>query len=318
MSDDVRRLLKSALSRPERVRLAVLEGTDTWRIVNGAGDGMEGFTVDRFDPAILIEQHKERLNPGSLIDAVSHAYGVEAPIFLKERWSPSAPGWEGRQVSGPPLDSDLVIEEGGLSFAVSLCGQEHVGLFLDSRPARELVGSISSGRRVLNLFSYTGGFGVAAAAGRARSTTNVDNKRSALDGARVNYRLNGLPSDSRSFMRSDALKFLAAAQRGGTTYDLIILDPPPRFRRGGRTDFVAGSGYGPLVAKCLAVLSPDGLLLAGLNSLSVDDCRFEEMLMEGSERAKIPVAVVERIGPGGDFPDGGDRPLARFVLVKPR
>ena len=119
-------------------------------------------------------------------------------------------------------------------------------------------------------------------------------------------------------MRSDALKFLAAAQRGGTTYDLVILDPPPRFRRGGRTDFVAGSGYGPLVAKCLTVLSPDGLLLAGLNSLSVDDGRFEEMLMEGSERAKIPVGVVERIGPGGDFPDGGDRPLARFVLVKPR
>ena len=61
MSDDVRRLLKSALLRPERVRLAALEGTDTWRLVNGAGDGMEGFTVDRFDPVILIEQHQERL-----------------------------------------------------------------------------------------------------------------------------------------------------------------------------------------------------------------------------------------------------------------
>ncbi len=159
MSDNVHKLLLAALSRPERIELAGRMGTDTWRLVNGAGDGMSGFTVDLFEGSILIEQHAEGLNPGPLIDALSHAYGLEAPIFLKERWSPSAPGWQGRQVCGPPSASDLVVSESDLSFTVSLCGQEHVGLFLDTRPARERVRDISSGRRVLNLFSYTGAFG---------------------------------------------------------------------------------------------------------------------------------------------------------------
>jgi 23S rRNA (cytosine1962-C5)-methyltransferase len=189
-----------------------------------------------------------------------------------------------------------------------------VGLFLDARPARELVRARAGEQRVLNLFSYTGGFGVVAAAGGARSTTNVDAKRSALDAARCNYELNRLAADTRTFMRDDAIRFLARAAKGTGRYDLVVLDPPPRFDRAGGRTFDARNRYGQLVVRCLGVLDDGGLLLAGANFFGEDCGELERAVLDAARSANRGVGVVERIGPGADFPPAPERPVGRYVL----
>ena len=186
---------------------------------------------------------------------------------------------------------------------------------MDSRPARKQVREIAADKRVLNLFSYTGAFGVAAQAGGAKSTTNIDNKSSALAIAKKNYALNHLTADTRTFLRADVFKYVTRAAKSKGRYDLIILDPPPKSKRPGNRWFNAKTGYAPLLAKCLSLLAPNGQVLAGLNAKHISDTEHEAMLQTAAENKGIPIKVLEKIGPGADFPSADDRPSARFVLV---
>ena len=299
-----------------REGLAASQETNVWRAVNGGADGFPWITADRFADVTLVERHRQDADASSLLAALEARFGSDAPIFLKERWRVDPSERNGSQVSGRACDPSMVVSENGIGFRVNLCGTQHTGLFIDSRLARRAVRDLCGEKRVLNLYSYTGGFGLAAAAGGARSTTNVDNKRSALEIAEANYELNGLAYDTRTFMRSDVDKYLKKEQRAGVEYDLIILDPPPRYERPGRRDFLASRGYSSLVARCLGVLGPDGLVLAGLNSMAVDDGRFEEMLDEASAMSGRVLSPIASIGPGPDFPPCDERPVARFRLCE--
>lgn len=297
--------------------LRELEGdTDAWRIVHGSGDGLEGLTADRLGRAILVERFR-RDAPAEQLSAELHRRFGALPVFLKERWSRDPVDLAGCQVQGPRLEiEELVVREQGSSFAVRLTAGEHIGLFLDARPARALVRQRAAGSRVLNLFSYTGGFGVAAAQGGARSTTNVDAKRSALDGARRNYELNDLASDTRTFLRDDVIRHLTRAARGAGRYDLVVLDPPPRFRRSGGRPYDTKEGYGRLVARCLRVIEPGGMLLAGSNVYGGAVERLTQIVTETARAVDAAVEVVDRALPGPDFPPAAERPTCVFALLR--
>ena len=208
---------------------------------------------------------------------------------------------------------------GSLAFGLWLTGEEHVGVFLDSRPTRDRVREISAGRRVLNLFAYTGGFGVAAAAGGAACAHNVDSKAPCLAAARANYALNGLPvdPDGRSFRKADAIRFLArTAETPGTRYDVIVCDPPPRFSRKSDWAFEAELHTGLLLAACVGVAAPRGaVLIAGLNALTVSDERFREMIDEAATLSGRTLEIARWIGAGPDFPKCPYRPTARFAEI---
>jgi len=314
MRDDIPSRLALALGRREGLLGELGGDTDALRLVHGSADGFEGLTADRLGSVVLVERHRRDAPAERLIEALAERFD-DAPVFLKERWSREAGDLAGRQVGGPPIDPDEVIaRERGLSFAVRLVAGEHVGLFLDSRPARALVRRLAGGRRVLNLFSYTGGFGVAAASGGARATTNVDSKRSAHAAARRNYELNGSPAETRTFMRDDVIRFLNRAAKGSGRYDLVVLDPPPRFDRAGGKTYDAREGYGRLVMRCLKVIEAGGLLLAGSNALAGDE--LERVVVEASAETESAVEATERVGPGPDFPPAPERPTCAFVLVR--
>ncbi|MBW2276063.1 MAG: class I SAM-dependent rRNA methyltransferase [Deltaproteobacteria bacterium] len=313
-------LLSSRLARAIERRDPLVQelGSDTsaLRLVHGSGDGIEGLTADRLGPAILVERHRRSAPAEELVSELVRRLAAD-PVFLKERWSRDPAQLAGKQVGGPSMNVDeLVVRELGLSFAVRLVAGEHVGLFLDSRPARALVRQLAVGRRVLNLFSYTGGFGVVAASGNARSTTNVDSKPSAHDAARHNYLLNDLPFDTRTFLKDDVIRHLNRAARGCGRYDLIVLDPPPRFDRAGGGTYRAREGYGRLVTRCLRVISADGLLLAGSNAFGRDAGELERVVLESTAEVGATVEVVERVFPGPDFPPAPERPTCMCVLLR--
>jgi 23S rRNA (cytosine1962-C5)-methyltransferase len=307
--------LEAAIKR-RKTLFGDLEDTNAYRLVNSAGDGMPGVTIDRLGRAYLLELHRRDIAPDPILATLSNCLGLDTPVFSKDRWAAKEQQVTGRQVLGLPCSPDIVVKERGLKFSLNLVQSEHVGLFLDSRPARERVEALAMGRRVLNLFSYTGGFGVAASRGQARSVTNIDNKSSALNRARENFSLNGLKSDTRSFLKSDAVKFLAHAAKRNTSWNLIILDPPPASRGPGGRVFRVETGYAPLAGRCIKRLSPDGLILAGLNAPRIDDARFDEILAEAGRLGGRKLKTVEHLGPGPDFPHSPDRPTARFRLLR--
>lgn len=120
----------------------------------------------------------------------------------------------------------VVVREGGHRFYVNLWDYLDTGLFLDHRKTRALVAEACAGKRFLNLFSYTGSFGVYAAAAGATAVTQVDLSKTYLDWARDNLRLNELPLDGHELVRDDTLRFLTRAADEGRRFDVVVVDPP--------------------------------------------------------------------------------------------
>jgi 23S rRNA G2069 N7-methylase RlmK/C1962 C5-methylase RlmI len=210
--------------------------------------------------------------------AVTKALSVEAGhIYLKERrrildrheqYGKAEPG-----LSKPVDEVPLFIEEGGLKFKVKLASYLDTGIFPDRRLLRSRVRSESAGKRLLNLFAYTGTFSVYAAAGGAVSTDSVDLSNTYLAWAEENFRLNGLESGldtANRLIRADALRFLREARR---KWDIIILDPPSfsaskkMTAPGGRPETLDIKRDAPALCKsCLDHLNPGGKLYLSVNA----------------------------------------------------
>ncbi|MBN2714423.1 MAG: class I SAM-dependent rRNA methyltransferase [Deltaproteobacteria bacterium] len=311
----VENLIDSALQKRQLLVESFAGRTNAWRLLNSGADGVEGVTVDILGDVLLVEQHREHAAVTSLIDVLATRFPQKS-VFLKKRWSTDTDARSGAQVAGPKCAAVMDVVENGLRFLVRLLDEEHVGIFLDSRLPREWVHANSRDKRVLNLFSYTGGFGMVAAAAGAKSTVNIDNKNSALHFAMENYRRNGLPFDDRTFFKCDVLYFLkrAAGQKG--RFDLIVVDPPPRFKRRKQRDFMAHRDYGTLLAMCVSVLADNGVILAGLNALRASDDRMSQMIEAAAVRTGRTIETVDELKAHMDFPPTPDRPTARFRVLR--
>ncbi len=159
-----------------------------------------------------------------------------------------------------------VVEEGGLKLRVNLDGYLDTGLFLDHRLTRLRIGREARGKRFLNLFCYTGVATVHAAAGGAAASLSIDMSRTYLDWAATNLELNGLADPQHQLLQADAIRWLAE-QPTAPSFDLIFLDPPT-FSNSARMQGVLDiqRDHAALIAHCLRILAPEGLLLFSTNS----------------------------------------------------
>ena len=315
-------IFSELLDRAAEARAGLrLNDTDAWRLLDGRYEGAPGWTIDRYGDAALVQSFApdgagpEELQ--ELTDALCCALGEDVVIWLKVRGHREREQRGGRVIHGSepaPSTSDpmthrpgrIVVREAGLRFGVDLAYGQNTGLFLDARPARERVRSLADGRRVLNLFSYTSAFGVAAAAGGARSVTNVDQVKGVLERGRANYALNDLEADPRSHLRSEVFEFLKHAARRGETWDGIVVDPPPypmRTGRGRKRGWDPAKDLGRLLERCAERLAEGGWLLAISAARGTE--RFEERLPEGAWEP------VER---GEDFPGPREQGMRGWLL----
>ena len=181
-----------------------------------------------------------------------------------------------------------VVREQGLNFKVNVSDYLDTGLFMDHRPTRALVRNLAQGRRVLNLFCYTGSFSVYALAGGAKEVYGVDLSNTYLDWAAGNVALNGLDLDRYRGIRADVIKFLAEAAGRGEHYGLIILDPPTFSNSKKMDDFMDINRHWPsLVQSCLAILDHDGDLLFSTNSRGL---KFDPHAIEAGTVVDITTA----------------------------
>jgi 23S rRNA (guanine2445-N2)-methyltransferase / 23S rRNA (guanine2069-N7)-methyltransferase len=186
--------------------------------------------------------------------------------------------------------STITVQEGDLAFEVNLSDYLDTGLFLDHRITRDMVRADSGGRRMLNLFSYTGSFSVYAANGQAASTTSVDLSKTYLDWAGRNFKANGLELGTQHrLIRSDAMEFLRN-HHFGPSYDLAVIDPPT-FSNSKRTEgvFDVQRDYIDLLKATAALMSPGGVIYFSTNLRSF---KFDPTALPGLEAEDITTKTI--------------------------
>jgi 23S rRNA (cytosine1962-C5)-methyltransferase len=290
--------------------------TDGYRVIHAEGDFLPGLVADRYGSVLVVQvttEGTERARPLWLPPLLG-AF-PEATIFQRNDL-PSRQG-EGLSLEDVLLAGDAMPErsafrERGLSFVAEVAAGQKTGFFLDQRENRELVRRLAAARSVLNVFSYSGAFGVAALAGGASRVAHVDASKPALDLARENHLLNGQDPDRVSFTAADAFENLRARVQAGEMWDIVITDPPAFAKR--KTDVDrACRGYKDVNRLALKLLSPGGLLLACSCSGPIDAALFQKVLFAAALDAGVPARLLERRGAGPDHPVSLDCPEGEYL-----
>ena len=293
-------------------RLAFIDRreTDAFRWIHGEADGLPGVHVDLYGEAASVRCDGAgaaafyRGLPDQLREAAKAA-GIALRTVVERRSARRGgpTGGEDRSavVLGRAPAREIEVRENGLRFGVDLLHGQKGGLFLDQRDNRALVRTLASGRRVLNLFGYTGGFSVYAAAGGARGTVTVDAAAPAIAAARRNFERNGLSTDGARFVAGDAFAFLEQTARAGERFDLVISDPPS-FAPSRRALATGLRAYRRLHRLCAAVTAPGGTLCAASCSSHVDATAFLATVRDGAVDAGRRFKLHELRGAGADHP----------------
>lgn len=302
--------------------------TTAFRLVNEEGDALPGVAVDVYGDHLVAQ-----LYVGGIWDDVArrervldrlHALGFEG-IYLKLRpkqanvlvdtrrddLAPALP------VRGVPAAAEIEIREEGMPCRVRLGDGLSTGIFLDQRPNRRLVRELAKDASVLNLFSYTCAFSVAAALGGARRTVSVDASVQALERGRANFEAAGValggigPSAAHSFVAEDVFAWLARAASKSERFDLVIVDPPS-YSSTKKRRFVAESDYDDLVAMAAKVLSPHGRLLASCNHRGLARGKLRRFVAQGMKTEGRELTQLKDLPDAPDFPP----PLGRDPHMK--
>ncbi|HST88596.1 MAG TPA: class I SAM-dependent rRNA methyltransferase, partial [Ktedonobacterales bacterium] len=284
-----------------------------YRLVNAEGDGLPGLIVDRFDRWLVAQFHtagveRQRELILDALHAVVSPDGIEGilvrdDIRVREREGLAAGGASIARGEVPPL---LTIAEGAVRYLVDPWHGQKTGFFLDQRDKRAAIAAVSGdAKTLLNCFSYTGGFALAALARNpALRTVNVDASAPALDLARRNFALNGHDPDApdaHEFVTGDVTRFLQAAHQDGRAFDIVVSDPPAFAKNLGMKER-ALRGYETLNTHAARVVAPGGLLLTCSCSGAVTRDEFEDVVHAGLTRVHREAQLVADFGPSLDHP----------------
>jgi 23S rRNA (cytosine1962-C5)-methyltransferase len=213
----------------------------------------------------------------------------------------------GRQ---PPRD--LIVEENGLRLYVDLRAGQKTGLYLDHRENRRYLESWCAGKRVLNLFAYTGAFALYALRGGATCVTNVDTAAPAAHEAARNLQVNGYDPDAHPYLVTDCFDLLDEYAAQGRRYDLVILDPPS-LARARTSRHAARRAYVRLNQAAMRCLPPGGLLATASCTSQVSPRSFREALGEAAVRAEVRLLILHEAGHAIDHPVAAHFPEGRYL-----
>ena len=297
-----------------RARLFADGRTNAYRVLHGEGDRTPGYVVDRYgEVAVLrVDGDAAMARLDTIVPALWEALRAAGVCTLVHRSTvKGAAKPERTTLRGDPPPDTLEVREHGMPFVVDLGRGQKTGAFLDQRENRRRVREISDGRRVLNLFSYAGGFSVAAALGGARHVTSVDVATNAHATAQASFRLAGIDPKQHAFAAADAFAFLERAKREGQKWDLVVSDPPS-FAPNEKARSRALAAYRTLHRACVDVLAPDGIFCAASCSSHVDASAFLATLDDGALGTQS-LRVLEIFGPPADHPTVAGWPEGRYL-----
>ncbi|MBK9062829.1 MAG: class I SAM-dependent rRNA methyltransferase [Acidobacteria bacterium] len=314
-------LVAGRLDAAVALRAAVVPpDTDGYRLVNAEGDFLPGLVVDRYGRVLSVQATTEGTERARDLWLPALAERFPGATIVQRNDLPSRKGeglpLEDEVLLGGPLPARAAFRERGLNFVAELAGGQKTGFFLDQRENRHLVRGLSAGRRVLNLFSYSGAFGVAALAGGASRVVHVDVSQPALDLARENHRANGQrvdePGAEAESVCADVFEDLRVRAAARETWDLIVTDPPAFAKRRGDVDR-ACRGYKDVNRLAFKLLAPGGFLLACSCSGPVDADLFQKVIFSAALDAGCEARLLEKRGAGPDHPVSIDCPEGEYL-----
>lgn len=299
---------------------ACLINTDAYRLVNGEGDGLSGLTVDCYADYLMVQLYSAAWRPHLALltkvlqDLLSPTgiYEKVRPRETRELEAASHSKNFGNLLIGKPAPERLEVRENGLTFLASLEKGLNSGLFLDQRRNRRDLMDRVEGKRLLNLFAYTGAFSVAAAASGARRVTSVDASPVYSDWAKSNFEVNRLNPKQHEFIIGDCLAVLGDLARDNKKYDIVLLDPPS-FSTTSRSRFTTRGGTSDMTAAALKLLHDGGLFIASSNHRKVDVADYLKELRRGGLQSGNELRVISLFGQPEDFPYPVGFPEGRYL-----
>jgi 23S rRNA (cytosine1962-C5)-methyltransferase len=297
--------MKLFRSIESRQRLIGEIDSNAMRMVNAESDGIPGLIMDKYGDSYVVQFLTAGIDhwKAELIDIIQR---LTSASIIYERSDVDARKLEGLPIKNGILFGELrhnpiEIIEHGVKYLVDITEGHKTGFYLDQRENRLLARKISSGRNVLDCFSYTGGFAVNCLIGNAKRVILVDSSDLALKGARKNILINRLNAENADFIAQDVFKYLRILRDRGETFDMVILDPPkfaPTFSQVER----AARGYKDINLLALKILNKGGFLLSFSCSGGVNEELFQKIVAGAALDAGIYAVILKRLHQDVDHP----------------
>ncbi|HAV6901076.1 TPA: class I SAM-dependent methyltransferase [Vibrio vulnificus] len=300
----VKRIQDAQLLREDVIERDGLTG---YRLIAAESDGMPGVTIDRYQNFFVCQllsagaEHQKQ----NIVDALIEVF-PDCNVY--ERSDVSVRKKEGLQETTGVLHGEMppksvVIEENGVKISVDIVGGHKTGFYLDQRDSRQQAMKYVKDKEVLNCFSYTGGFGLYALKGGAKRVINADVSQPALDTAKFNAELNEFDISKKRavFLNADVFKLLREYRDQGTTFDVVIMDPP-KFAESKAQLNGACRGYKDINMLAMQILKPGGTLLTYSCSGLMDQVLFQKIIADAAVDAGRSVKFVERFEQAADHP----------------
>ena len=276
--------------------------TDAVRLINAEGDDLSGLVVDLYNDVVVVEVANAGLERVKTIVLESIRRQLKPRLIYL---SNDLPARRLEQLSTEPEaigdgTAATTILENGLRFEVDPASGQKTGFFLDQRENRAIARSLAPGKRVLNLFSYTGAFGVYAAAGGATFVENVDGSHVAVEQARRNHDLNGSAGIAK-FTVADAFGHVRHLAGANERFGLVVCDPPAFAKRRSEVERAA-RGYKDINLYAMRLLEPNGLMLTFSCSGHMSLDLFQKVIFAAALDAGRRVSFVRRLTAAADHP----------------
>ena len=257
------------------------ELTTAFRLFNQEGDGFGGLTVDLYGDYAVFSWYNSYVY--QIRKVISEAFRQAFPEVLGtyEKIRFKGLDYESAHIYGQEAPDFFTVLENGVLYQVFMNDGLMTGIFLDQHEVRgSLVDGLAMGKSLLNMFSYTAAFSVAAAMGGASQTTSVDLAKRSRELSQAHFQVNGLSTDNHRFIVMDVFEYFKYAKRKGLTYDVIVLDPPS-FARNKKQTFSVAKDYHKLISQSLEILNPGGIIIASTNAANVSRQKFTEQIDKG-------------------------------------
>jgi 23S rRNA (cytosine1962-C5)-methyltransferase len=294
--------IKKAVSAREQLRLLNDQYTNVCRLVNAEGDGLPGLIVDYYDGISVMQFHSigMHLHRDLIVKGLQEILG-EKLIAVYDKSASTLPSryaskYRNEYLFGGP--EKKIVKENGNQFHINWEKGQKTGFFIDQRENRKLLGEYSAGRKVLNLFGYTGGFSVYARRGGAELVHTVDSSAHAIDLANQNMDLNFEDQGRHKGMVADAFDFLADPPE---SYDMMILDPPA-FAKHHNVLSNALQGYKRLNRRAIETIAPGGIIFTFSCSQAVSRDHFRKSVFTAAANTGRRVRILHQLAQPADHP----------------
>lgn len=286
---------------------------------NGSPD--LGFTLDQFGKVLVLNWFKEHWGDSEVRKFTYFAKSINKPILVRMMADKGKPAAEKSQIilypsdSSPELVTPWIAKEDNVQYEFRADAGSSAGLYLNQRLQRTWVREHSKGRSVLNLFSYTCGFSLAAAIGGAEQVTSVDMGKGALNWGRKNFEINAVDTEKHKFFCRDSFTFLEQCQAKDIKYDLIVCDTPSFMKREKKLFKIKADLEG-WIKTCLSCLNPQGELLLSTNFDGFFIRDIEMLILKAQKSLQIPRLEISSILASLDFELPDEKTSLKSFLIR--